>query len=196
MRTRVVLATRNAGKVEELRRILDGMEIELLGADDVGLPEVEETGTTFQENALLKARSAALHADLPAVADDSGLEVDALQGEPGVRSARFAGRHGDDAANLELLLRRLEGVPARRARFVCAAALALPDGRAWLVDGVLEGEVVHEPRGDQGFGYDPVFRPLGETRTTAELPAEEKDAISHRGIAFRRLRRTIASVLH
>ncbi len=196
MRTRVVLATRNAGKVEELRRILAGMEIELLGADDVGLPEVEETGTTFQENALLKARSAALHADLPAVADDSGLEVDALQGEPGVRSARFAGRHGDDAANLELLLQRLEGVPARRARFVCAAALALPDGRAWLVDGVLEGEVVHEPRGDQGFGYDPVFRPLGETRTTAELPAEEKDAISHRGIAFRRLRRTIASVLH
>ena len=196
MRTRVVLATRNAGKVEELRRILDGMEIELLGADDVGLPDVEETGTTFQENALLKARSAAVHADLPAVADDSGLEVDALQGEPGVRSARFAGRHGDDAANLELLLQRLEGVPGRRARFVCAAALALPDGRAWLVDGVLEGEVVHEPRGDQGFGYDPVFRPLGETRTTAELPAVEKDAISHRGIAFRRLRRTIAAVLH
>lgn len=187
MTRHLVLATHNPGKTVELRRILDGLDVELLDASDVDLPDVVEAGETFEENALAKARAGTAACGLPCVADDSGLVVDALGGAPGVYSARYAGRHGDDQANLELLLERLEGVGDRRARFVCVAALAAPDGRTWTATGLLEGTITDEPRGAGGFGYDPVFQPLGDTRTTAEMPPEDKDAISHRARAFRAL---------
>jgi XTP/dITP diphosphohydrolase len=187
MRT-VVLATRNAGKVTELQRILAPYGVDLVGLD----PDFEpgpETAPDFRGNALAKAREAAAHTGLPAVADDSGLAVDALNGMPGILSARWAGRHGDDVANLELLLGQIADVPAprRTARFVCAAAAVLPDGRELVVEESLEGRITQSPRGTNGFGYDPVFVPEGRTRTTAELPSDEKDAISHRGKAFRAL---------
>ena len=191
-RARVVLATRNAHKVIELGRILAdaGLEVDLVGIDAFpDVPEVAETGRSFQENALLKARTVAAATGLPAIADDSGLCVDALGGMPGLLSARWAGRHGDDAANLDLVLAQLADVPDehRGAAFVCAAAAALPDGRADVVAGRLDGRLVHERRGSGGFGYDPIFVPESERRTTAELSAAEKDAISHRGRAFRGL---------
>lgn len=195
MTAELLLATRNRGKVEELARILAGLDVRLRSAADVPYPEVAETGATFVENALLKARAAMEATGLPAVADDSGLVVDALGGEPGVRSARFAGPEADDAANTALLLARLRGHTDRRARFVCAAVLVLPDGRFETVEATLEGEIVDAPRGSGGFGYDPVFQPLGMTVTTAELSAAEKDAISHRGKAFRALRHAIAEHL-
>ena len=191
--TRLVLATHNRHKVVELRRILADAgldDVEVLSADDVpGLPDVAETGTTFAENALLKAHAVAAATGLPAVADDSGLCVAVLGGSPGVFSARWAGRHGDDRANLELLLAQIADVPddRRDAWFSCAAALALPDGREHVAEGRLDGVVVRAPRGDNGFGYDPVFVPEGGTRTTAELGDGEKDAISHRGRALRAL---------
>jgi XTP/dITP diphosphohydrolase len=148
---------------------------------------VKETGVTFAENALLKAHSLAQVTGLPAVADDSGLCVDVLGGAPGIFSARWSGRHGDDRANLDLLLAQLADVdaPHRTAHFACAAALALPDGTERVVEGILEGTLRHAPVGDGGFGYDPILQPLGETRTCAQLTPEEKNAISHRGRAFR-----------
>jgi len=189
---RVVLATRNAHKVVELRRILDdaGVAVELVGIDAFdGVPEVAETGATFVENALLKAHAVAAATGLPAVADDSGLCVDVLGGMPGVFSARWAGGHGDDVANLQLLLAQLHDVPSdrRSAHFACAAALALPAGIERVVEGRLDGEIIDSPRGSNGFGYDPIFVPDGERRTTAEMAAAEKDAVSHRGRAFRAL---------
>ena len=193
----VVLATRNTAKLRELGRILgaedhDGAQIELAGLDEFpGAPDVPETGATFEANALLKARAIADHTGLPAVADDSGLCVDALNGMPGVLSARWAGRHGDDRANLELVLAQLADVPESRlgAQFVCAAALVVPRSgtREWVVTGQVEGRLVRVPRGSGGFGYDPIFLPDGFDQTTAEMTAEEKDAISHRGRAFRTL---------
>jgi XTP/dITP diphosphohydrolase len=185
---RVLLATRNAGKIEELRRILSAYDIDLVGLEPAFEPG-PETAPDFRGNALAKAREAAAHSGLPAVADDSGLAVDALNGMPGVLSARWAGRHGDDVANLELLLGQIADVPSdrRTARFVCAAAAVLPDGREFVVEGTVEGRIIDAPRGTNGFGYDPIFVPDGETRTSAELTAEEKDAISHRGKAFRAL---------
>ena len=192
MTARVVLATRNAHKVVELRRILDdaGVAVELVGIDAFdGVPEVAETGATFAENALLKAHAVAAATGLPAVADDSGLCVDVLGGMPGVFSARWAGGHGDDVANLQLLLAQLRDVPSdrRSAHFACAAALALPAGIERVVEGRLDGEIIDSPRGSNGFGYDPIFVPDGECRTTAEMAAVEKDAVSHRGRAFRAL---------
>jgi XTP/dITP diphosphohydrolase len=150
---------------------------------------VAETGLTFAENALLKAHAAARFTGLPAVADDSGLGIDALNGMPGVFSARWAGRHGDDKANLDLVLAQLSDIadPRRGAHFVCAAALALPDGREWVVEGRLDGNLTMSPRGSGGFGYDPIFVPEGSEITTAEMTPEDKDAISHRGRAFRAL---------
>ncbi len=198
----LLLASRNKGKLVELRRILDAAlgehAVELVGLDDVTpYPEAPETGLTFAENALDKAREGVRHTGLPTVADDSGLAVDALNGMPGVFSARWSGRHGDDLANLRLVLAQLSDVADehRGAAFVCAAALALPDGREHVVEGRVTGSLIREPRGENGFGYDPVFVPEGESRTTAEMPSEEKDAISHRGRAFRALAKIIASEL-
>jgi XTP/dITP diphosphohydrolase len=196
--SRVVLATRNAGKLAELRRILTPYGVELVGLDDVEPYEPgPETAPDFAGNALAKAREAADRTGLPAVADDSGLVVDALNGMPGVLSARWAGRHGDDRANLELLLGQLADVPDERrgARFVCAAAYALPDGRSEVVEGAVEGRLLRERRGSGGFGYDPLFVPTGADRTTAEMAPEDKDAVSHRGQAFRELAALLARAL-
>ncbi|MCP9958848.1 MULTISPECIES: RdgB/HAM1 family non-canonical purine NTP pyrophosphatase [Streptomyces] len=190
--TRLILATRNTGKITELRAILAdaGLTHDLVGADAYpDVPDVRETGVTFAQNALLKARTLARATGHPAVADDSGLCVDVLGGAPGIFSARWAGRHGDDRANLELLLAQLSDIddPHRTAHFRCAAALALPDGTERVVEGRLEGTLRHAPAGSGGFGYDPILQPEGESRTCAELSAEEKNAISHRGKAFRAL---------
>ena len=193
----VVLATRNAGKIEELRRILSGT-VELVGLDDVPAYEPgPETGATFEENALAKAVEAVQHTGLPAVADDSGLAVDAMNGMPGVLSARWAGRHGDDLANLELLLAQLEDVPdeRRQAGFVCAAAYALPDGRTEVVRAQMRGVLTRSPRGTNGFGYDPLLVPDGLDVTSAELSPAEKDALSHRGQAFRALAPLLVAAL-
>ena len=194
---RLVLATRNEHKVIELTRILEAAgTAATLGSlsDFPDIPDVAETGLTFADNALLKARAIAAATGLPAVSDDSGLCVTALNDMPGIRSARWAGRHGADAANLDLVLAQTADVPddERGASFVCVAALALPDGREWTVTGVLHGSLTRAPRGDGGFGYDPIFVPDGDTRTTAELSPGEKDAISHRGRAFRALAPVIA----
>lgn len=194
---RVVLATRNRGKLAELRRILDGLDVELIPVDVLGGEAPEETGDTFEENALIKARAVAAQTGLPALADDSGLEVDALAGAPGVVSALYAGVHGDDLANLEKVLEEMADVPddRRQARFVCVAALVTPGGREWTARGVMEGRLTWFPRGARGFGYDPIFVGEGETRTNAELPAEVKDARSHRGAAFRAIRPALAALL-
>ncbi|WP_456844559.1 RdgB/HAM1 family non-canonical purine NTP pyrophosphatase [Cellulomonas sp. P5_C6] len=199
---RLVLATHNAHKVGELRAILapvlPGLDpASVVGARDVGAPEPVEDGVTFAENALLKARALAAFTGLPAVADDSGLAVDVLGGAPGIFSARWAGRHGDDAANLDLLLAQLADIaaPHRGARFVCAAALVTPDGFEHVETGTLEGVLADRPRGTGGFGYDPILVPTGETRSCAELTPEEKNAISHRGTAFRALVPTLVRVL-
>ena len=191
--TDVLLATRNPGKLVELRRLLDAERVDgvrVLGLADVApFPEEPETGATFAENALTKARDATKATGLAAVADDSGLAVDALGGMPGVLSARWSGRHGDDRANLELVLAQVADVPdARRgAAFVCAAALVVPGGREVVVHGEWTGRLARAPRGSNGFGYDPVFVPDGDTRTSAELAPHEKDALSHRGRALRAL---------
>lgn len=191
--TDLLLATRNQSKLVELRRILAAAELDdvrVLGLADVPeFPEAPETGATFADNALAKADDAAAASGLPAVADDSGLSVDALNGMPGVLSARWAGKHGDDEANLRLLLGQLGDVPDERraARFVCAAALVGPDGTEHVVHGEWPGEIVRAARGGNGFGYDPIFVPEGETRTSAELTSAEKDAASHRGRALRAL---------
>ena len=195
----LLLATRNQAKLAELRRILAPLvDAEVVGLADVPpYEEAPETGATFAENALAKAREAVRHTGLPAVADDSGLAVDALSGMPGVLSARWAGRAKDDAANLRLVLEQLADVPDERrgAAFLCAAALVTPDGTERVVEGRLDGVLVREPRGSGGFGYDPIFRPAGDSRTTAEMDPAEKDAISHRGRAFRALAPLVAPAL-
>ena len=192
MTQRVVLATRNQHKVAELRRILESadIDVDLVGTEEFpDLPDVAETGSTFAANALLKANDVAQRTGLIAIADDSGLCVDALNGMPGILSARWAGKHGDDAANLQLVLAQLADVPPNRrgAAFHCAAAIATPEGEERVVEGVLDGSLITEPRGSNGFGYDPIFTPRGYVLTTAELTPSEKDAISHRGQAFRAL---------
>ncbi len=195
----LVLATNNAAKLVELRRVLaaaaPGLEVRGL-ADFPPYPEPAETGRTFADNALIKARAAVEHTGLAALADDSGLEVDVLNGMPGVRSSRWAGPACDDAANLRLVLAQIDDVAEteRTARFVCVIALVLPvpvgvpDPGApveYLRRGEMPGRLIRAPRGDHGFGYDPIFVPTGQTRTTAEMSAEDKDAISHRGRALR-----------
>ncbi|AUY51609.1 RdgB/HAM1 family non-canonical purine NTP pyrophosphatase [Streptomyces sp. CB01881] len=200
MTTRLILATRNQHKVAELRAILGdaGLDVELVGADAYPeIPDVPETGVTFAENALLKAHALATATGLPAVADDSGLCVDVLNGAPGIFSARWAGKHGDDRANLDLLLAQLSDIAPehRGAHFFCAAALALPDGTERVVEGRLPGTLRTAPAGEGGFGYDPVLQPLGETRTCAEMTADEKNAISHRGQAFRALAPVVRELL-
>ena len=193
---KIVLATRNPGKIVELRRILTGFDV--IGLEEFPeIGDVAETGLTFAENSLLKAHAVARQSGLPAVADDSGLCVDALNGMPGVFSARWSGRHGDDRANLDLLLAQVSDLPDERrtAQFACVAALALPSGAERTVEGLLQGRILRAPRGTNGFGYDPIFQPEGETRTAAELSPEEKDAISHRGRAFRALAPIVTELL-
>ncbi len=197
---RLVLASANAGKVVELNRILAAghVGVQLAGLEEFpGAPDVAETGATFAENALLKARALAKFSGLPSVGDDSGICVDVLNGMPGVLSARWSGVHGDDPANLRLLLGQLSDVPDERrgAHFYCAAALVLPSGREHVSEGKLRGRLIREPRGSNGFGYDPIFVPDGDERTTAEMAPAEKDAISHRGRAFRALAPVIAALV-
>jgi len=187
----VVIASRNPGKVAEIERILGGLPVRWLTALDFpDVPETEETGSSFRENALIKARALAEHTGKPALADDSGLEVDALGGAPGVRSARYAGGHGNDRENVRRLLRELEEIPSERrtARFVCRVALCFPGGRCLEAEGTCEGTIAEEPRGEGGFGYDPVFIPEGYQSTFAELEPGQKDALSHRGRALAALR--------
>lgn len=192
-----VLASANAGKLNELNALLEHSGIRLRPQSEFGLQEVEETGLTFVENALLKARAATAGSGLPAIADDSGLEVDALDGEPGIRSARYAGRQGDDQANNALLLERLAGLPAaqRSARFRCViVSLAHPADPAPLIcEGIWEGAIAEHPSGRRGFGYDPLFVPRGMDMTAAELDAAEKNRLSHRGQALRKLMEGLAA---
>ncbi|MFI7598816.1 RdgB/HAM1 family non-canonical purine NTP pyrophosphatase [Actinoplanes sp. NPDC049681] len=202
MTARLLLATGNKKKLVELQRILDAAlgagGVELVGLGDFpGYPDVPETGLTFGENALIKAREGASRTGLPTVADDSGLAVDALNGMPGVFSARWSGAHGDDQANLDLVLAQISDVPDdhRTGAFVCAAALVLPNGREHLVEGRQTGRILRARRGKGGFGYDPIFLGDGQDRTNAELTPAEKDAISHRGKAFRELSKVIAKEL-
>ena len=191
MSHKLLLATRNQGKIVEFRRILDAIapgEIELVGLDQFpDLHDVDETGTTFQENALLKAREMSEATGLPAIADDSGLCVDALNGDPGIFSARWAGEHSNDRANLEKVLDQLREVPdeKRTGYFICVAALYLPDGRTHCEEGRFIGTILHSPVGENGFGYDPIFQPEGLSISSAQMSSEEKDAMSHRGKALR-----------
>ncbi len=190
--TRLLLATRNPKKLVELRRILSSFEV--VGLDDVThYPEVPETGATFADNALLKAREGFRRTALPTVADDSGIAVDALTGMPGVLSARWSGRHGDDEANLRLVLDQLADTPDERLGAAFHAAVAYVDEQGEIAtSGVMLGRLVRSPKGANGFGYDPIFVPDGYSVTSAELPSEEKDAISHRGRALRALARRLA----
>jgi XTP/dITP diphosphohydrolase len=197
---KLVLATRNAAKLAELSRILaDGhVPVDLVTlADYPDMPEVAETGRTFAENALLKARAVAAFTGLPAVADDSGICVDALNGMPGVLSARWSGAHGDDEANLRLVLGQLADVPAgqRGAHFACAAALVLPSGPGHVTEGTVHGSLTDAPRGVNGFGYDPIFVPDSSDLTTAEMDPADKDKISHRARALRALAPVVAALL-
>lgn len=200
MGSKLILATRNPEKLRELRRILEAGRVPV-DVSDTGefpdMPEVAETGLTFTENALLKARAVAAFTGLAAVADDSGLSVDALNGMPGVLSARWSGRHGDDDANLQLVLDQLADIPAGRrgAHFACAAALVLPSGAEHVTEGVVDGSLTTAPRGTNGFGYDPIFVPAGYEVTTAEMSPADKDKISHRGRALRALAPIIAALL-
>jgi XTP/dITP diphosphohydrolase len=199
---KVLLATRNDAKLAELRRIVSDLGVEVIGLDEVEpFPEAPETGATFAENSLAKARDAAAATGMLAVADDSGLSVDALNGMPGVLSARWSGSTGDrrdkDAKNLALVLDQMADVPEERrgAAFVCAAAAAHPDGREVVVTERWPGRLIRSPRGLNGFGYDPAFVPEGETRTSAEMSPAEKDAVSHRARAFRALAPKLQSLL-
>jgi XTP/dITP diphosphohydrolase len=191
MSHKLVLATRNQGKITEFRRILDELapgQIELIGVDQFpDLVDVDETGSTFEENSLLKSRYTCLATGLPAISDDSGLCVDFLNGDPGIFSARWAGNHGDDQANIEKLLEQLKDVPdsKRTAHFTCIASLVMPDGREQVAEGRFEGHILHAPVGENGFGYDPIFQPLGLSISSAQMSAQEKDLVSHRGKSLR-----------
>lgn len=193
MSHQLVLATRNQGKIAEFRRILDALApgtIELIGVDQFPeLIDVEETGSTFEENSLLKARYTSQATGLPAIADDSGLCVDALNGDPGIFSARWAGSHGNDIANLEKVLEQMKNIPdgGRSAHFMCVASLVLPDGRQEVAEARFDGDILFTPIGDKGFGYDPIFRPAGMTISAAQMSATEKDLLSHRGKSLRAL---------
>ncbi len=200
MTRKVVIASRNEHKIDEMRRILNeaGLSLDLVGIREFpDLPDVDETGTTFAENALLKAREICAFTGIPAIADDSGLCVDALGGMPGIFSARWAGTHGNDLANLQLLLAQISHVaPDRRtASFRCAAAIVMPSGAEEVVEGIMRGSIIDTPRGTNGFGYDPIFIADGYSITTAEMDSANKDAISHRGLAIAALAPTLAQLL-
>ena len=191
---RILIATHNKHKLSEMARILEPMGYEVVTDTDLGftLTEAEENGSTFLENARIKAESGCKESGLPCIADDSGLCVDALGGEPGVFSARYSGEHGDDKGNNEKLLFNLKDVPDenRTARFVCAICVSFPDGSEITAEGACEGKIGYEYRGNNGFGYDPLFM-VGD-RSFAELSAEEKDAISHRGNALKKLEKLLS----
>jgi XTP/dITP diphosphohydrolase len=201
MRHKLLLATRNQGKIEEFRRILEAVapgEIALVGLDQFPeLHDVVEDGATFEENALKKAREMSLATGIPAIADDSGLCVDALGGDPGIFSARWAGNHGDDAANTAKVLEQLRDTPDsdRSAHFTCVAALYLPDGRSHCEESHFDGWILRAPVCNQGFGYDPIFRPDGYQVSSAEMSADEKDAISHRGKSLRAIAPHVITLL-
>lgn len=189
---KLVAATKNKGKIKEIYAITKELGFTVIPRDEAGVPDdfdTEETGQTFEENSELKAADIVRLTGMCAVADDSGLEVDALGKEPGVYSARYAGEEHDDAANRKLVLSKLEGVPyeKRTARFVCVVTLARPDGSRTVARGTVEGHIIEEERGDNGFGYDPIFVPEGYDRTFAEMTAEEKNGISHRANALKKL---------
>ena len=191
----IVLATRNKGKIRELERIfasnLPG--VKLLGTDAFpDLADVAETEDTFEGNALLKARAVSHFTNLPAIADDSGLAVDHLGGAPGIFSARYSGVHGDDQANLNKVLHEMDGVSNRKAQFVCAAAFVAPRGYEMVLRAEMVGNLIDAPRGEKGFGYDPIFIPIGFNQTTGEMDPELKDSISHRGKAMRELAEEIS----
>ncbi len=195
-----LIATHNMKKRDELSRILKPVGVRALLAEEAGvdLTDVEETGTTFEENAFLKAQSGYLESGMPCIADDSGLAVDALDGAPGVFSARYSGEHGNDDKNNELLLENLRDVPMeqRTARFVSAVCCVFPDGRKITVRGECEGKIAFDLKGNGGFGYDPLFLPEGyEGKTMAQLTPEEKDSISHRGKALRLLSKKLEEIL-
>ncbi len=189
-----IIATHNMKKRNELARILEPLGVDVLTAEQAGveLTDVEETGTTFEENARLKSQSGCKESGMPCIGDDSGLMVDALDGAPGVYSARYAGDHGNDPANIALLLENLKDVPEekRTARFVCTVCCTYPDGKEIVVNGTCEGKIGYAPKGDGGFGYDPVFM-IGD-KSFAELTSEEKDKISHRGNALKALAEVLA----
>jgi XTP/dITP diphosphohydrolase len=191
---RLLIGSGNPGKQREYRELLAGLDYELVAPEELEAapPEPDEDGATFAENASHKARTYAAATGLRAVADDSGLEVDALRGAPGLRSRRFFGDDASAAERNTKLLALLEGVKARGARFVCVTALASPDGRTELFDGEVRGEIALAPRGEHGFGYDPLFVIAGDGRTMAELPAHEKHRLSHRGLAVAKLRAFLA----
>ena len=199
MTKKLLVATRNSGKVREFSRMLSEMPFEVVGLDDLGITlEVEETGSTFEENALLKATAYARESGELTLADDSGLEIDSLNGEPGVFSARYGGEGLDDEGRVQLVLDKMKHLPGweRTARFVAVLALVgdeVPNGLA-TSEGVLEGAIMHEPIGDNGFGYDPVFWLASHAKTTSQLTGEEKDEISHRGAALRGLTAMLESL--
>ncbi len=190
---RLLIATHNRGKLIEYEKLLAGLPFELVTLDDVGIrDDVAETGTTFAENARIKAIAYARQSQLLTLADDSGLEVDALGGEPGVHSKRYAGEGKSDAERIVFLLKKLERVPGKRtARFRCAIAIASPRGELWETDGTCEGEIIATPRGTHGFGYDPIFKIAGREVTMAELPTIEKNKISHRAKAAEKARKIL-----
>ncbi|MBN1856505.1 MAG: XTP/dITP diphosphatase [Dehalococcoidia bacterium] len=197
-RPRLLVATANRGKVAEYEALLEGLDCELVSLADVGVVgDVEETGTTYEENARIKAWAGAARSGLVTLADDSGLEVDALYGAPGIYSARYAGDDASDADRVAYLLENMKGVPwpQRTARFVCVIALALPDGEVTLCRGECAGFIVEEPRGTEGFGYDPAFFVPELNRTVSELPAEVKNRISHRGKAAVEARKVLRNFI-
>jgi len=195
----IVLATRNRKKVEEMKRMFVGHEITFTTLDSFpGCPEVEEDGQTFRANAKKKALTVARYTGCPALADDSGLEVKALAGAPGVFSARYAGEHADDKRNVTKMLREMRTVinkKERKARFVCCIVFALPEGKCRTFTGYVSGRIAEKPKGYNGFGYDPIFYPMGHDRTFAEMADFEKDALSHRGRAMKKLFTYLKSIL-
>ena len=192
----LVLATKNKHKLTELRKIFGIPEDHIrLATDYPGAPDVEETGVTFEENALIKARALRDFTGEWAIADDSGLEVDSLDGEPGIFSARYAGTHGDDAANNNLLIEKMAPLSApRTAHFTCAIALVSPDGHEFVATGYCPGVILHKGRGNNGFGYDPLFLPEGYEKTFAELPSDVKCSFSHRAVAAAKMREIMQTV--
>lgn len=193
----LVLATRNKGKVLEVERMLKNHapEISLISMADLDIGDIDETGNSFEENALLKARTVTQISGLAALADDSGLAIDSLNGEPGIYSARYSGVHGDDAANNAKVLKLMAGITKRSASFIAVLALTRPDGQSIISRGELLGQIIDSPRGDQGFGYDPIFQPTGFDITTAQMSPEMKDSISHRGKALAQIAPKISPFL-